>query len=334
MKRAIDSMVSDDRIILPVVWVGSLCLILFIAPRYGHEPPLIETLYYSVYNMAIAYGVAYLLYDRLIRKSRYALFFGVSLAAVIALSVFDEIVIDTNVFGGPISAEGVYYAVIEAGAAILAVLALRLFWLSHEERARNATLAKDKAEAELNSLKAQIHPHSLFNVLNNIYSHAVRGSDLTATLILRLSELLRFQVYETDDDCIPLENEISYLETYVELQRIMMDCKGRVDFTVSGDAGEKFIAPFLFMPLVENCFKHSLESLEKEIEISIQIRIKAARINLECANNFTPCGDKKSGIGLANLTRRLELLFSDDFTLDKRVEGDKYYASLEVPLSS
>lgn len=195
---------------------------------------------------------------------------------------------------------------------------------------------KEKLETELKFLKSQINPHFLFNALNNIYSLSVTESKHTPESIMQLSEILRYMVYDSNEPKVPLINEINYIENYVELH-LLKDSRG-IDVKLDLDKSNAhlLVAPLLFIPFVENAFKHSkIENLKDGfIEISLHSQKQEVTfqvINSLPKNDFTK--DKVGGVGLENIRKRLNLLYPDHLhELTIKESADTYKIILKVTL--
>jgi hypothetical protein len=176
---------------------------------------------------------------------------------------------------------------------------------------------KQKVNAELSYLKAQINPHFLFNTLNSIYSLAIEKSDYTATAVLKLSGMMRYVITDVNNKFVPLEKEISYLSDYIELQKIRLDNAIKLDYFVLGDTTNKEIAPLVLISFIENAFKYGVNA-EENSEIKIQITITKAYLHLSIFNNkvhIHPINVKKSGLGIENTKQRLHLLYPGNHKL-------------------
>ncbi|WP_339880448.1 histidine kinase [uncultured Algoriphagus sp.] len=181
---------------------------------------------------------------------------------------------------------------------------------------------KEKLSLELNSLKTQINPHFLFNSLNSIYSQALTKSDQTSETVLELSNLLRYMLYEVEEDKVPLVKEVEMLENYIELQKLRLEEGSKVGFTIEGDLERVVIAPLLLFPLVENAFKHGMKDDSEQEFIEIKLKVDTA-ISFSIKNKLGQIDDmekgKYGGIGLENVKRRLELIYpkSHEFEIIK-----------------
>ncbi|MBW1296468.1 GHKL domain-containing protein [Aquimarina litoralis] len=199
---------------------------------------------------------------------------------------------------------------------------------------------QEEKEAELKLLKAQLNPHFLFNTLNNLYGLSVIKSEKLPDLMLQLSELLRYSLYETKETFVPLEKEIQYLKNYISLEQIRLEDKADIQLHVNGyDPVDKVIAPMLFIVFVENAFKHLgvLETTKSIVAVTIEIGEKA--IIFRCMNTIDtsiPSENNlekgKSGIGLQNAKKRLDLMYPDKHQLEIMQENNSYNVVLNLDL--
>ncbi len=309
----------------------------FFAPAEWGVPLDAQALFSPSYYALIALFIAFPLANRLLTRQSYSGFAVTALLVLAASSVALECVLEPLLFGSKIILAATYLSFIEGATITLLFTALRLMTNRRRNEHRIMELQKASAEAELQYLKGQINPHVLFNALNNIYSHALHNSEKTPDLILKLADMLRYMIYDCDGDRVPLEKEVSFLSDYVEIQKLALEGRGSVDYCFHGTAEGKHIAPFLLIPFVENCFKHSLDTMERSMLINIELKAADGRVQLACSNSFDeaahrPPARQDSGIGLANARRRLELLFGDNFKLDAYPRDGVFHVSLDVPV--
>ena len=187
---------------------------------------------------------------------------------------------------------------------------------------------KEKLATELKFLKSQVNPHFLFNALNNIYSLSVMQAPQTSESIMQLSEILRYMVYDSNEDKVPLKNEINYIENFVDL-KLLKDSRGmNVELDLDKTTSHLKIAPLLFIPFVENAFKHSKIENLKEGFIKIELKTDNTKVTFHVVNsipenNFSK--DEVGGVGLENTMKRLELLYPDNRHDLKINETDKQF---------
>lgn len=204
-------------------------------------------------------------------------------------------------------------------------------WFKSERMKKN--IEHEKLQAEILFLKNQVNPHFLFNALNNIYSMQQLKSPKSGEAILKLSDLMRYTLYETSSATVPLENEITYLRNYVELQKLGIREDVNISFEVVGDPTGLQVEPLLLIPLVENAFKHGISYLGKE-PINIRLTIEDSSIQLRVENAInTVAGNKHTtGIGLTNLRKRLSLLYPDSYHFEINDRDHKFIATLRINL--
>lgn len=193
----------------------------------------------------------------------------------------------------------------------------------------------EKQEAELNYLKSQTNPHFLFNTLNNIYSLARDKSDLAPESILRLSKILRFMLYETSGAYIAIEQELIIISDYIALEQLRYDETLNVRFNYDIEDMKQALPPLLLMPLVENAFKHGVSETRSQpfIDIHLSVRNRQLAFHVKNSSEISEEGKVKENIGLSNLRRQLELLYTD-YNLSVQ-QGDSVFTSiLKINLAS
>ena len=215
-----------------------------------------------------------------------------------------------------------------AGAA--ATLKLAKHW--YEKEYLNSALQREKLDAELQSLKAQLHPHFLFNTLNNIYSATENTSPLASGMLVKLSDLLRYILYECNRPLVPLSKELTLLRDYIELERVRYDTL-ELNTRLPGDVNGYFIAPLLLLPLVENCFKHGTSRMLEQPWVSIEAEVNGGGLAVKLINGKTPGGEFFiEGIGLTNVRKRLDLLYPGKHELNILSEPDLFIVNLKLEL--
>lgn len=194
-------------------------------------------------------------------------------------------------------------------------------------------LKKEKIQAELLFLKTQINPHFLYNTLNYMYALAYPLSDKLGNAIIRLSQLMRYMLYNSVDGLIELRLEIEYLQNYIEIYRLRFEDNFFVNFTLNGDIGTKKVASLLLIPFVENAFKHGvLDDANHPIEIQIDMADHQLKLSVSNAINHGE-KDNASGVGMVNIKRRLELIYPDKHQLLITEHFNTYHISLIINLS-
>lgn len=191
----------------------------------------------------------------------------------------------------------------------------------------------EKLTGELQFLKSQINPHFLFNVLNNMYGLSLKKSDLLPDSILKLSGMMRYMLYESEDKEVPLKNEISYLDSFIDLQKLRLANRIDISFLKEGAIDDKRISPMILIPFVENAFKHGITHNGNSY-IFIYLKIDGDTMIFKTDNPFTghKAKDKASGVGVQNVQRRLALLYPQRHSLKKEIQDDRYICTLVVQL--
>ena len=197
-------------------------------------------------------------------------------------------------------------------------------------------MAKEKAEAELNFLKQQINPHFLFNSLNSVFFLIDKKNEEARNALHRFSEMLRYQLYECNGEKIPVEKEMSYLNDYVNLQRLRKGANFQITFNQSENVKDFLIEPLLLIPFVENSFKHLSHFDKEDNEVHINVSRASNCMFFKVSNTTNANGISENamgGIGLINVKRRLELLYPRKHTLDISEDKGWYNVHLEIEIS-
>jgi len=218
------------------------------------------------------------------------------------------------------------------------VVAVKFIEKAYLQESRALQASHQKSIAELELLKAQIHPHFLFNTLNNLFAHTLRNSDDAPHIVVKLSDLLRFMIYESQEEFIPLADEIQLLKNYIDLEKLRYGKDLECSFVITGNADKKYIRPLLLIPLLENSFKHGMSQQLNDKWITLEMHIHEDTVLINLSNSKNPASAisgksrKASGIGLGNVKRRLELLYSAKYSLDISNEENEFRVVLDLPL--
>jgi sensor histidine kinase YesM len=295
-----------------------------------------ETTFYGLTRLPVKIIAVYInlfLLTRFFFQKKYVLFFCLFILNLILTGLVQTL----------ISAHGVFdydnftqyslpvYSVIMVSSILIII---NFFFIKVKESKK---LEIEKVRSELNFLKAQFQPHFLFNTLNNIYSLTISDSRLAGKSILQLSGLLRYVLYESESEKVDLQKEISYLQDYIELEKIRFASRMELSVNISGDLTDKKIVPILLIPFLENAFKHASNQLNEKIWITVDLIVKDRNLSFTVENSVCPEGKTKihhdySGIGLENVKRRLSLLYKD-YTLDTGLKENYYHTFLKIPLN-
>ena len=209
---------------------------------------------------------------------------------------------------------------------------LSQLWIAYQQRA--LTLNNEKLQTELRYLKNQINPHFLFNTLNSLFALSKKQQKDTPEAIMRLSGMMRYMLYDSNERFVPLENELAYLEDYISLEKLRHQQEVDISFAVFGSPSGK-IAPLILLPFIENAFKHC-KGYQDLPWVSVHISIKDEQLEMNVENSFQPFdrnSQEPSGVGLANVKKRLHLLYSPTaYTLKVSAQPDHYRVFVTIPL--
>lgn len=279
---------------------------------------------------------AFLLIPRLIYRRKYALYvlclIGIFAGILLIHWRLFETIITTRPFSlvNSISFNLPTYLMIIAASIAYRVLNDKIINDKLEQAKHEETL-----KTELSFLRSQISPHFVFNILNNITALARLKSDELEPTIMKLSSLLRYMLYETNEEKVSLQTEIEYLQSYIDLQKQRFGNKVNIEVLLETGPNALEIEPMLLVPFVENAFKHGI-ALINDPQIRIKLTIQGKTLRFTVANKYNDRNndikDKTSGIGLANVKRRLNLLYNKDHSLQVSTQDGWYHVSLQLNL--
>lgn len=298
-------------------------------------------------HMILCYLNIYVLMPKLVFKQKYLsylLFLILSLISMVFIKFnLTYFLISNNVWPeGPSFIQNVTFSyavdmMIGELYVITFVTAIKITmdWL--QEQKRVTALEKTQLETELLFLRTQISPHFFFNTLNNIYSLAIEKSDKTHKLLLRLSELMRYLLYETKSKRQSLEKEIICIENYLDLEKIRYGNLLKINTTISGDISDKKIAPILLLSFIENAFKHGANNNSGKVNIDIDFKLVENFLYFTISNPISEDKiiservENSSGIGLTNVKKRLELGYnSEDYQLSIENKNQIFVVKLKI----
>jgi sensor histidine kinase YesM len=283
-----------------------------------------DHIYTSVFLFTIAIGVyvnLYLLIPFFLNKGKY-FYYGILLVLCVIGSTYlnqvtFEHIIDLFLPGYYFISYFDFIDLLKIFTAFIGITSLikmsKGYFLLLETRSQLMKMQKEKSEAELNALRVQINPHFLFNGLNSIYSLALKHSDKAPETILKLSEILRYIIYETRKEKVDLKQELDYMQYYIDIQKLRSGALAKIEVGISGNPANRKIAPLLFLPLIENSFKHGIKAETGPTFVILEWTIGEDFIRFVAENNKGQAGDveltQQHGIGLENLKLRLNMTY-------------------------
>ena len=217
--------------------------------------------------------------------------------------------------------------------ALVTTIKLTADWIF--ERKRTEQLQEVQLRTELNFLKTQIQPHFFFNTLNNLYALSIEKSDKAPEMILKLSEIMQYVLYDAKEPNISLLKEINYIHSYLELEELRFGNTVKYNLDIVGNINDVFVPPLLFLPFIENCFKHGTRENDRmTVEINFE-KIKEQLI-FSVKNNFnkqsSALANSKHGIGILNVKRRLKLLYEENYILKTDIFEQEFNVNLKIPI--
>lgn len=233
----------------------------------------------------------------------------------------------------PLIGQYLLWVAIPAALAII----LKLLKTHFTEKERLEQLQKEKASAELNFLQAQLHPHFLFNTLNNLYTLSLQKSAMTPTMVLKLSEIVDYMFEECKADQVPIEKEIQLLQNYIDLELLRYGDRLALSFDHKVDDPTASIAPLVLLSMVENAFKHGASGDMGKPVIDIKLQVTRGHLYFRVYNSKMEKVQEdetayKKGIGVANIKRQLGLRYPDRYQLEIKEEATSYEVTLAIDL--
>jgi hypothetical protein len=228
-----------------------------------------------------------------------------------------------------------FIGLIVSGAAVR--IKLYLFWQRREEL--NQQLLRETLAVELQVLKAKIHPHFLFNTLNNLYSLTLKQSLSAPDMVLKLSDLLYYMIHECNAPTVPLTKEIAFLQNYIELEKLRYGPRLLISSAIAGDMEAKIISPLLLIPFIENAFKHGSAKQIGQTYIKLSLTVTANMLTFRLENNIDTYATDNchragmGGLGLPNARKRLALLYPNRHQLIVRPEPERFVIDLMIDLT-
>lgn len=300
-----------------------------------------------------SYVTVYFLVPVFLQKGKYIYFFLCFLVFVFIVYLFSYFILaptfnwPQKIVGDHFHAASVtgfirlffsFYSNINFSGAIPAcclMLAIKYYKDWYTKQRESEMLKRENKLAELQLLKAQIHPHFLFNTLNNIYSFTLTRSPQAAELVDKLSGMIDYMITEGERSFVPVEKEIQLINDYIGLEKVRYGDRLEMQVEIKGNYKNKMIAPLLMIPFVENCFKHGASVMRGKQWIKLAIHIHEDQIDFKLSNSkplpvmYT---DNKKGIGLTNVRKRLQLIYPGKYFLQTGSIGDTYTVDLQVSL--
>lgn len=326
-----------------VFWVAMIAFFMFMwynNGRMGFKAALVLFVLYGSINIVLFYTNYLVLIPYYLDTKKYKTY---ALMVLIAIGLFGIIKLGVAILFKPYVLERMKGHVVGYGDYFVStvfvslififlsiVLQFSVDWFLNERVQRD--LENQRLTAELSFLKSQINPHFLFNSLNTIYSLAYQRSETTPEAVLKLSEIMRYMLYECNDNKVDLDKELKYLQNYIDLQKIRFGNKAFVEYTVNGEVDHQRIVPLLLISFVENAFKHGVAN-NPDHPIVLTLNVTPDHLDFYVNNKKHQHNrDAAGGIGLNNVQRRLKLLYPGKYDLKIQNGEDSYSCELSLVL--
>jgi len=297
-------------------------------------------------HILLSYFHAYYLIPKLVAKKKYV-FYLLQLISALTLMYFVKTILTYQFINKDVWPEAVdsakssvalHYATVVLGElyviGITTAIKLTNDWVNFKNR--NQRLYKLNLETEIKYLRAQIQPHFFFNTLNNLYALTLEKSDKAPEVVLKLSELMQYILYEGKKDVIPLSKELKYIGSFMELEKLRYGNRVKYSIELSGDIENVNIPPLLLLPFIENCFKHGVGTDNSDIKIDIGFDTLGDKMIFTVVNQIPKNVDVRfrqedKGIGIENVRKRLNLNYGDNCILETLPHGKEYFVKLAIP---
>lgn len=340
MNRELTSNMTRKTSLKEVMFMLALHILVFLFysfDRYRPEISLQQILFFLNYAGA-ALVINYVLLPFFFYKKEY-LKFSLGLIVVIAGIILVEELVLERIFYPDTRGKhfpGIIFSLVDVMPVVLILAGFKFGWDALRNQQEVESLKASMHESEMQFLKSQINPHFLFNNLNNLYSYAITNSPKTPDIILELSSVLRYMLYECKEEYVLLSKELEQLENFTRLSELQIEERGKVNFQGPTQNYGHRIAPLILVVFIENAFKHAQATQSDQILIDIDIQVsESGRLEFRCKNSFSlrkNLDHVANGIGLSNVKKRLELLYPGAHQLTVQEEDGFYQIHLTLDL--
>lgn len=334
-------------------WTLRLGSPMAVITSFAYPHAIFKFAFYLVFQAAGVYFNLYFLIPRFLEKGRYLEYVSLLLITIVATAscITSGYYVGAWILDTPFEDlwhldPANYFSLFESGslpstaASMTLAMSIKLTKNWIQTKRREQLLEKEKLETELKFLRAQFNPHFLFNTINSIFVLIHKNPTVASESLAKFSELLRYQLYECNEHQIPLAKEFSYLENFIELQKLRQDgnveTKIHIERSVNSDLS---ISPFIIMPFIENAFKHVSQHKNRVNQIVMQFALTDNQLQMEVMNTVVPANQVAQdavayhGIGLKNVKRRLELLYHNRYELNITQDKDRFNVMLSLDLN-
>ncbi|MFT6811112.1 MAG: two-component system LytT family sensor kinase [Saprospiraceae bacterium] len=323
------------------IWIQiGLALVFFVGTAVGHENDInYHGVWIYVNYLLAAFIINYWLLPTFFYQRKYVAFGLAVLVVLLIAIVIEEFWLEKMIFPNTRRGDtfpGVIRSLTMMMPILMVFVGFKFAWDLQTKERQLEKMQSAVTESQLQFLNSQINPHFLFNNLNNLYSYALENSPKTPKIILELSSILRYMLYDCREKYVPIEKEVESLNNFIKLQSLQIEERGDINFNRTGELSNQRIAPLILIVFVENCFKHSTSSMTERINIDISLHGEGNKVTMECANVYSESPNTENlsnGIGLENVKKRLELMYPARHALKVSDDDNVFRVHLEINLN-
>ncbi len=324
-----------------VIFQVVLHLTVFVFYAFERDQPLVgaQKIAFFLNYVLAAFIINYFLLPRFFYQKKHLLFSAGVLLIIAAVILVEEMILEPIYFPDTRANRfpGILFTLTQVLPVVVILCGFKFAWDALNKQREVEQLKSAVQESELQYLKSQINPHFLFNNLNNLYSYAIENSPKTPEIILELSGVLRYMLYECREKYVPLDREMEQLRNFIKISEMQVEERGQVRFTTENIRPGYRIAPLILTVFIENAFKHSTASQAGDISIEVEVSLsKDGNLTFVCKNSFQPQSNTDNlskGIGLENVRKRLQLLYPGAHELNIRKSEEDYEVHLIIDLT-
>ncbi len=344
IKRLIKSWSKRDSFYHMIFW-GSLFIVMLISnvPKMGFLLAFITDITNVFFFALIAYFNYFYLFPKYLKERNFLWHFGALAIASLLLTPIKTIFLFLFSTG---NAELQSYYVSNQAFIFIStffvgtsttIYKVMNDWIIQQRDKKD--LESQTLQSELKFLKSQINPHFLFNTLNSLYALTLKKSDLAPEIVLKLSEMMRYMLYECNEKVVPLSKEINYMQNYLELEKLRHGSKMLIKVQINGEISDQKISPLILIPFIENSFKHGINNQISQGFVNLELNISNHDLQMILENSKSPSipkiGEKRSGgIGLVNVKRRMAILYPNCHQLEIKESPNTYKIDLMLNLAN
>ncbi|MEP7144457.1 MAG: histidine kinase [Ferruginibacter sp.] len=324
-----------------ILYYFFLCVVFYNAYQIHDFTFYVQFILFMPFSAALVYVNFYILIPYLLTRRKYFYYALLLALALLATAFIDQLLKQLYAHSGSkwfaftadlnfqnlfLEVTGLFYL-----TGFTTAVKLLKIWIQNQQLMKERE--KQYLETELNFLKSQIQPHFFFNTLNNLYSLTLKKSDQAPEVVLKLSALMSYMLYESNTPKVSLSKEITYLQNYLDLEKLRFGQRLVVNFEMEGQIEEVNIPPMILILFLENSFKHGVKNTLNKILIEISLKVEDHFLFFTVKNPFDENISKGyTGIGLKNAKRRLELLYGNNYRLDLSEKQNEFIVSLKMPV--